>query len=182
MNDFNKSLEFKYPELPSLQQKRNSTSGSLPSENFRSDNLAVCLLILIGVIGLSYIPKSPFSAHSENHSSTNSPLTSNAYANGFPFLSSEEEAIAGEEESMQKHPEAFQLSASKLENGAIQFALEGAHQDWNYQLKIADLALLHLDQGRCDWQFDQPGIYSVELKAQRGEKSELLEIREVVIK
>ena len=183
MNDFNKSLEFKYQNLSSSQHKRGGTSGSLQSKNFRSDNLAVCLLILIGVIGLSYIPKSPFSPHSEQHSSTSSPLTSgNAYAVGFPFLSSDEEAKADAEKLIQKHPDAFQLSASKLENGAIQFALEGTHQDWHYQLKIADFALLQLDQGRCNWQFDQPGIYSIELKAHQGEKSELLEIREIVIK
>ena len=182
MNNFNKSLEFKYQELSSSSPKRAGNSGSLQSETFKSDNLAVCLLILIGVIGLSYIPKSPFSVHSESLSSTNSPLTSeNAYAVGFSFLSSDSGKEASSGVSTQKHPKAFQLSASQLESGAVQFALEGTHQDWSYELKIADLALLQLDQGRCDWQFAEPGIYSVELKAHRGRKSELLEIREIII-
>ena len=181
MNDFNKSLEFKYQDLSSAEQKKNGIRKSLRSENFKSDNLAVCLLILFGVIGLSYIPKSPFEGSTDHHSSNNSPLTSNnAYASGFSFISSDR-PTTHEANLIQKHPISFELSASKLANGAIQFSLEGTHHDWNYQLKIADLAPISLDQGHYDWQFGEPGIYSVELKAQRGTRSELLEIREIII-
>lgn len=170
MNDFNKQI--------GLQQ-------SIPlKDSFKSDNLAVCLIIFIGVSGLFFLPSTPLSDinpyESAHQAYPGTPLTSNkVYASGFSFIAKDEK------ETIEQHTKQIKnlplLNVDHLKSKTIAISLTNIVSEWSYSLKVDDGQLHPIEAGKMNWTFDRSGSHTLEIIARNGSNAQLLNVQEIWI-
>ncbi|MEM1322369.1 MAG: hypothetical protein AAGG75_19055 [Bacteroidota bacterium] len=165
MNNFDKQLELsttKPASSPLWSRSKDRTRRWI-----ENDSAIVVFLIISGLLGLYYIPKTPFAdAAPSSITGAFSPAVSDQNI----FSSS-------------AHPStAHTLISGPLEVGSpIQFSVPTAQNDWSYFLTIGDAAPIPIKAPFSSYTFTEAGVYSLELTAKRQGQFELLEVRNIII-